>query len=168
MKKLGYALIAAMLIAAPTAQAIEPIDEPAMMFYYSVPFGGGTSREAEMPVYGFRMAMTSTEFDHDTAFSPLADPQRHAMMDLRYSDDGVQGFYINGLNTLTEKSVINSATGESETVTAIDWGLVALGVIGVAALVEGQDGDDDCDPRVTFAGYNPVLGIAIDPCNPPR
>lgn len=158
MQKLLYALLAAGTLVAPTAQAIEPASEPAMMLYYSVPFGGARRHEAP-PVFGFRMQMTSTQSDQ--LFELGNSAERNAMMDVRYTNQGMQGFYVNGINTLVEKNVINAATGEAETATGIDWGLVAIGVIGVVALTQNKD----CKEQVvTYAGYTPVLGISVSSC----
>ena len=138
------ALVFAGLSSLP-AMADSAIREQAFMLYYSIPFDGN-SRKEETHTFGFRVDKLDAESQSDVTFSSLAFQK--PLMDMRFSHDGIQAWEFNGVNTLVQSTVYNAAAGGTETVSAIDWGLVAIGVIGVAALLENDDDSDSC--RVGF------------------
>jgi len=124
------------------AMADSAVREQAMMLYYSIPFDGN-SRKEETHTFGFRVDKLEAESQADITFSSLAFQK--PMMDMRFSHDGIQAWEFNGVNTLVQSNVYNAASGATETISAIDWGLVAIGVISVAALANNDGGGNDCN-----------------------
>jgi len=147
MKHLTTALVAVVFagLSSLPAMADSAVREQAMMLYYSIPFDGN-SRKQETHTFGFRVDKIEAESPTDITFSNLAFQK--PMMDMRFSHDGMQAWEFNGVNTLVQSNVYNAASGATETVSAVDWGLVAIGVIGVAALLNNDGGSNDC--RVAF------------------
>ena len=136
------------------AQELETNTESAMMLYYSMPFDG-KSRKQEIPTYGFRL---DTLNDETATFSSFTG--KPAMMDFAMNEEGAQALRFNGVNALVQKTVYNADAGTSETLTAIDWGLVAIGVIGVAAIASNDSKKDEC---VFFqAGFDVLYGVGCD------
>jgi len=127
------------------AMADSAVREQAFMLYYSIPFDG-SSRKEETHTFGFRVDKLEAESQADITFSSLAFQK--PMMDMRFSHDGIQAWEFNGVNTLVQSNVYNAASGATETISAIDWGLVAIGVISVAALANNDGGSNDC--KVAF------------------
>lgn len=147
MKHLVTTTLAALSLGIATipAQAQELVNEPAMMVYYSMPFGAKTRQQAA-PTYGFRMDTLENE-DGSTFSSFTGKP---AMMDFALNQDGPKSLSFNGVNALIKSSVYNADSGETETTTAVDLGLVAIGIIGVIAITNNTDHDNDNCGAVTF------------------
>lgn len=142
-------------------QAQEAVTEQAMMLYYSMPFGGN-SRKQETPVFGFRMDNLENS---DSGITFASFTGKNALMDVRYTNEGIQAWEFSGVNTLVQTTVYNADAGTTTTTTSIDWGLVAIGAIGVAALAGALDDDDKkCVPMPTF---RMVYGVALDSCGNP-
>ena len=122
------------------AQELETDTESAMMLYFSMPFDGH-SRKQEIPTYGFRL---DTLDDETATFSSFTG--KPAMMDFAMNEDGAQALRFNGVNALVKKMVYNADAGTSETFTALDWGIVAAGVVGVAILIDKDRKEDKAPP----------------------
>ena len=159
MKHLVTATLAALSLGmtAMPAQAQELVNEPAMMVYYSMPFGA-KNRQQAAPTYGFRM--DNLEGDGGSTFSSFTG--KPAMMDFALNHDGAKSLSFNGVNTLIKTSVYNADSGETETTTAVDLGLVAVGIFGVIAFANNDDNDNNqCD---AFLMNPDVLVSRVDSC----
>jgi len=149
MKNLTTSLVAIIFagLSSLPALADSAVREQAMMLYYSIPFDGN-SRKEETHTFGFRVDKVEAESEADVTFSSLAFQK--PMMDMRFSHDGIQAWEFNGVNTLVQSNIYNAASGTTETVSAVDWGLVAIGVISVAALLNNDGGGSNCEVRLNL------------------
>lgn len=163
----AFTAAACSLMAAP-GLATDTTSEPTAMLYWQKDFGGSPRAGKEIPSYGFAVTRTAgnTQNAH-SAGNPFSFLQggRPAYLDMRFSNDGLQRLYVNGLNSLERVTVYNNAEGTTGTATQIHWGWVAAGVILGGVVLHDITKDDDCVPEVRNAFR---FGVAIeDSCGNP-
>ncbi|MEQ1591847.1 MAG: hypothetical protein ABL892_05600 [Thiobacillaceae bacterium] len=122
MKKLNRIMAILMTLSSPTYAADL---SPASMLsaYLNIPFGTNqTSRRQAL--FGLRVDQVWS--GREGAISLLSDPMRPPLVDFRFKSGGVDGIYVNGVNTVTP-SILRAAEGDSSV-----W--VILGSSAVAAV----------------------------------
>ena len=140
-------------LAAAPSLAADTANEPLAMLYLHQDFGGSARSGKSAPSYGFAVSRSGVNTENGySASNPLAFLQggRPAFVDMRFNDTGIQGLYVNGLNSLERKMVYNAAEGTAGTEVQINWGAVITGVI-VGAVVVDVINDDECKPGPAYA-----------------
>lgn len=101
-------LSAVLVIGSADAAARELLVEPHAMFYYQIPFDGGTIAEKENS-FGFRVDHIMHSPKRHIEYTGLME--RTAILDLRLNRHGVRSFHISGVDYL-KKYRIHRANGE--------------------------------------------------------
>ena len=131
-------LLALLIVFALTAGRAYAFDNPVDFvgkFYFSIPFGAPTKREA-MPHFGFGVGY---DFGHENELIPdrFHAPPPINLFDWRYDLDGQTSIWLNGVDVAQISDKFNAAEDDAETQTAlIVLGVVAVAVVGVIVYVE--------------------------------
>lgn len=120
------------------AVAASPDQQSAELRAYLSADFGGAHRDTQTFFYGLRL-------DHDRRF--VTEPMP-AIAQVEFSGAGaLNGALVNGLPVTRSYQMQQDEGGEVTTMTAVDWGLVVLGVAGVGfAVAEVSDSEESPDP----------------------
>ncbi len=158
MKKLVYILAVVGFTLNTTVHAIEPVSESVAKLYYSLPLGVSAHKRLA-PSFGFRVDYQHLLLRDNmdiTSFSPKS------LIDFQYNHDGLQGVYVNGLDTLVKKTTYNADSGTVATVKSLDWVLVGIGVAGAAIVVD--QAVDDPAPVNNCPNFTSAIANINNPC----
>jgi len=128
-----------------SVQALEYEAEPAVMAYYQMSFGSH-ERKKNASFAGVRLDMQRV--DRNGVVVDLNRQYLHktAQMDFQIDKEGPRALNFNGVNSLTRTERVN-ADGTTSTSAGVDWGLVAIGVIGLGVIFIRDDeggGNNKC------------------------
>ncbi|TJY59346.1 hypothetical protein E4T66_13180 [Sinimarinibacterium sp. CAU 1509] len=138
MKKIALAAGLAVFVAAATkpATAADPLDRsPEFRSYVQFQFGGETPALDSLH-YGLRV-------DHDARISDQPMPA------IAQLDFGIRGFSmasVNGMPFARSVSLQQNDGYEETRWTAIDWGLLAVGIAGLGYIVYEVSDSNDVSP----------------------
>lgn len=124
-----------LILASTSALAVDPLaNRPEAKAYLSLNFGGA-ERSATNLRYGLRV-------DHDHRYVEGTAP---AIFQLDFASHGFNHASVNGLPFARTALQMNQ-DGDEVRYSIIDWGVLALGVVGVGFIIsEVADGEDDPD-----------------------
>lgn len=121
----------------PVAHAVSPYeDAPEYKAYVNFEFGGAADLPAMPLRYGLRI-------DHDSRYLRTLGNTMPPLAQLQFSDGRFESASVNGLPFARSLSLQQYGTEETRW-TAIDWGLLAAGVVGLGFVVyEISDANDE-------------------------
>jgi len=110
MRNPFFLILTTVLVAGSTDAASRELRvEPHAMFYYQVPFGGGSSA-TQASGFGFRLDRLAHSPDQVVEYADLM--QRTAILDLRLNRHGVESFNISGVDYLKKYRIHRAAAEE--------------------------------------------------------
>lgn len=147
IKKIAVTSLIAASLSIPAVQA--DTDELIPALYIEVPFSAEARNMFDTPSLGLAMKH-GTKPDSEDVSMRTDIP---AFFDMSFKEGQLDTFSFNGVNAL-EKSMRMNADGAVTTTSSINWGLVAIGTVAGALVVEAFDEDkEEEEPAPLCPGF---------------